>query len=264
VEVSLIASSVRPQLYDSFFDSLKGTSVKYWVNFAGNLTGCGDMDDCAICDLEAKYPLHYKATRNIKPAQCYEIARRDAEGEVIVWVADDCEFPNDVIGKAYRYWKSMDDEKLVLSIQTKEADAFRGEMHLVNMRVHSFFGGRPETGLMAPLGMMSREYAQRLGGFHRDFIGNQAENDIVMRVYADGGGVQVFGDKETYIEIDHHRKHGGPRVLHTFYPEDRRVLESAWVEDRVIVRKRLLPFLPYEDKDILIKSQGNTKGWPHD
>ena len=35
-QVSLIASAVRPKLWEAFFKSLDGTSVEYEVVFAGN------------------------------------------------------------------------------------------------------------------------------------------------------------------------------------------------------------------------------------
>ena len=37
-QVSLIASAVRPKLWESFFKSLEGTSVEYEVVFVGNST----------------------------------------------------------------------------------------------------------------------------------------------------------------------------------------------------------------------------------
>lgn len=253
MEVSLFASSIRPKLYQDFFDSLEGTSVKYEVVFAGD------------CELELINPyigFTYIETGDIKPAQCYEIARRACIGEVVVWVADDCEFNGDIIGKAYKYWKQQNDEKLILSLQTKEADAFNGNMHLCPMEVHSFFGGRPETPLMAPIGMMSREYLQFLGGFDNRYICGQYENDIVMRAYQNGSEVQVFGDKDCNVEIDHHAKHGGPRAFHDYYPIDREVLQDSWaLGAKTVSAYQLDNFEPYKNKDILTKSQGKTGHW---
>jgi hypothetical protein len=96
VDVSLFASSVRPKLYNDFFRSLEFTTVEYEVVFAGHCT------PNEYREYEIQYGLKYIQTGKIKPSQCYEIARRHCQGEVIVWVADDCAFPNDVIGKAYR------------------------------------------------------------------------------------------------------------------------------------------------------------------
>lgn len=268
IKVSLFASSVRPQLYESFFKSLEGTSVEYEVVFAGDKpTGKLDTHDYDESFeprnyYNREYPnLVYIETSNIKPAQCYEIARRHCTGEVVVWVADDCEFGNDVIGKAYRYWKEQNNKKLILSIQTKEADAALGNLQLCNMRLHSFFGGRTNTPLMAPLGLMSREYLEELGGLDRRYVCGQYENDIVMRVCADGGQVIVFGDEKTNIEIDHKGKHGFQRPFATGYNKDREVLESSWSRNGQVTTKRYDEFEPYEDKDLLTKSQSNKGQW---
>lgn len=258
-KVSLFASSVRPQLYNSFFKSLKGTSVEYEVVFAGN----SDV----LCRGDKVFT--YIQTGNIKPAQCYEIARRNCLGECVVWVADDCEFPNDVIGKAYNYWKSKNNEKLILSIQTKETGYGVPKGRLFNMNVHRFFGGKSDTPLMAPLALMSREYLNKLGGIDRRYTCGQYENDLVMRANADGGVVEIFGGEDAYIDIDHMGKSlllGESKTERDFlnrpfakgYQKDREVLESSWTVNKRIVLNRTDKFEPFEDKDILTKSQSNN------
>lgn len=271
IKVSMIASSVRPQLYEDFFKSLEGTSVEYEVVFAGNNAQRGFAYD--VIDLRTGYfkgtTFKYIDTKNLKPAQCYEIARRHAKGEVIVWVADDCEFPNDVIGKAYKYWKSQEDEKLILSIQTREFYLDGGDGYC-NMRLHSFIGGDSRTPLMAPLAMISREYLSDLGGFDRRYLCGQYENQVVMQAYAQGSKVEVFGDKSTYIELDHVNKSircGESKDRSDFlkrpfargYVHDRKILESVCeYKDDVI---KVKSFEPYEDKDILTKSQSYKGEW---
>lgn len=259
MQVSLFASSVRPKLYESFFKSLEGTSVEYEVVFAGNV-------ETYFTSKNFRHIL----TGNIKPAQCYEIARRECKGEVVVWVADDCEFPNDVIGKAYKYWKSQNNEKLILSIQTRETGYNLPQGSLFNMDNHRFFGYRKETPLMAPLGMMSRKFLDELGGFDRRFICGQYENFCVMMALAEGAKVQVFGNKDYYIDIDHLGKSlliGESKKESDFlnrpfakgYEIDRKVLEASWVLPNGRISPVMLDkFEPYEDTDILIKSQSNN------
>ena len=238
IKVSLIASSVRPQFYKTFFDSLEGTTEEFEVIFVGNNPQFFPYKN-----------LKYIETRNIKPSQCYEIARREAQGETVLWTADDCEHTPDIIGKAYRFWKEQNDEKLILSIQTLENGMF------CNMLDHSFFGWHRNSPLMAPLGLMSREYLEKLGGLDRRYICGQYENDIVMRANADGGKVIVFGDKENCILIDHYRKHGIVRPFAKGYNHDRSILEGSWVKDGRCSLIRNDSFEPFQDKDIIIKSQ---------
>ena len=273
IKVSLIASSVRPKLYESFFKSLEGTSVEYEVVFAGNLEKdkirsiSGWIGASLSRGNQPNY--QYIITKNIKPAQCYEIARRHAEGELIHWTADDAEYKGDILGHAYRYWKKQNNEKLILSLQTREFYLGGGD-GFCDMHNHSFIGGDPKTPLMAPLGMISRKYFEKLGGFDRRFLCGQQENLCVMMVYADGGMVEVFGNKTAYIEIDHVRKSiesGESKRKDDFfnrpfargYKHDRQILESICkYKDGVITVES---FEPFEEKDLLTKSQSYKGQW---
>lgn len=277
IKVSLFASAVRKKLWIEFLKSLEGTSVEYEVLFSGN----ADYFD----DRYFSQYFKYIDTKNIKPAQCYEIARRHCKGEVVVWVADDCEFPNNVIGKAYEYWKSQNNEKLILSVQTKESGYGCPQGEFCDMNKHRFYG--LDSPLMAPIAMMSREYLNQLGGLDRRYICGQYENDIVMRAYQDGAKVEIFGDQNCYVDIDHLRKSieigestneedFRERPFAKGYRIDRKVLEASWTTfnsveacrrlddgERPITLRRVSPiqldkFEPYEDKDILTKSQSNN------
>lgn len=263
IKVSLIASSVRPQFYKTFLDTLAGTSVEYEVIFVGNkypdnIFGPQDPNIHAIeytrpIEVNENGPMmfRYILAQNIKPAQCYEIARRYAKGETVIWTADDCEHTPDVVGKAYRFWKSLNDEKAILSIQTLENGM------LCNMLDHSFFGWHRNSPLMAPLGLMSRDYLDKIGGFDRRYCCGQYENDVVMRTIADGGRVEIFGDRQNCIVIDHYRKHGIVRPFAKGYNHDRSILEGSWVKDGKTSLVRNDAFEPYEGTapDLLGKSQ---------
>lgn len=290
VKVSLFASAVRPQLWPAFFKSLEGTSFEYEIVFSGNKMQRGwawGMERKLNDNKFVGEPFKYIETRNLKPSQCYEIARRNCQGEVVVWVADDCEFPNDVIGKAYKYWKSKKNEKLILSLQTKESGYGCKDGKLFPMKEHTFYSLMPDTPLMAPLGMMSREYLDQLGGLDRRYICGQYENDIVMRAYADGATVEIFGDETCYIDIDHLAKSiaiGESTDEESFrerpfakgYNIDRQVLENSWTTFdekeaflrlqagerpftlRRVSKTQLDKFEPYSNPVSLTKSEGNN------
>ncbi len=301
-KVSIFASAVRPKLWPSFMKSLKSTSVSYEVVFSGNIKDFINKENMGIIYIppdspdvkrnnlmltEGSYLLRYIGTENLKPAQCYEIARRHCTGEVVVWVADDCEFPNNVIGKAYDYWKAQNNEKLILSLQTKESGYGQKDGKLFPMKEHTFFSLMPETSLMAPIGMISRKFLDEIGGFDRRFICGQYENMCVKMAYERGAKVEIFGDENCYVDIDHLSKSIAigesideesfrERPFSKGYSVDRNVLENSWTyfnqaeafkrlergerphslrtESPVILDK----FEPYEDKDILIKSQSNN------
>lgn len=261
MQISLIASSVRECLYESFFDSLKDTELEWEAVFAGPATPKG------------YWPyLNYITTADIKPAQCYEIARRNAKGELILWCADDCEFVGGILDKAYAYWKSQNNEKLILSIQTKESGYKAPKGVLFDMNVHRFFGNRRSTPLMAPLGLINRKWLENLGGFDRRYICGQYENDVVMNAYADGGTVEIYGNNYSHIEIDHLAKSikSGEcdgeadfinRPFATGYSEDRKILEGSWTENGVVLSVRRDNFLPFNEENILTKSQEGSGKW---
>lgn len=268
--VSLFASAVRPQLFKPFLNSLKGTTVKVEVIFAGNCPLRLPMEDPWLFPDGVYYK--YITTGNVKPAQCYEIARRACSGETVMWVADDCEFPNDVIGKAYRHWKEKNNPKLILSVQTRESGYRLYEGRLFDMIQHRFFAYRHETPLMAPLGLMGRTFLDELGGLDRDFVCGQYENDIVMRAYAAGGNVEIFGGPDCFVDIDHIGKSlaiGESKMREDFlnrpfakgYTHDREVLEKDWIKNGQVVLERQSPFQPYEEADILRQSQGAKGLW---
>jgi len=228
--VSLFASAIRSTLWGSLLKSLNNTSVEYEIVFAGN-----SKMDWYYGDGH----LRYIQTENIKPAQCYEIARRHCTGEVIVWCADDAEFSNNVIGKAYEYWKLCNNDKLILSLQTKETGYQNIKGTLFDMNIHRFFGGDPNTPLMAPIAMMSRKFLDELGGLDRRYVCGQYENDIVMRAYAQGAKVEIFGGADCYVDIDHLGKSISigectndsdfrDRPFATGYEHDRKILQDSW------------------------------------
>lgn len=282
VQVSLFASAVRDKMWPEFFKSLEGTTIECEVVFAGPL-----KSGLNCPELPLGVTFKFIETENLKPSQCYHIASKCCTGETISWSCDDANYSKDVLGKAYRYWKSKKNEKLILSIQTKESGYGQKDGKLFPMHEHTFFSQMPETPLMAPMNLMSREFFNRLGGLDKRYICGQYENDIVMRAYQNGGEVEIFGDENCYIEIDHLRKSieigesvdeesFRERPFAKGYANDRAVLEASWTTfDQVEAFKRLErgerpfslrtvspvqldKFQPYSDKDILIKSQGNN------
>lgn len=255
-KVSLFASSIRPRLWGDFFKSLKGTSVDIEVVFAGNPKTDYEFG------IEIPVKFKYIKTANIKPAQCYEIARRACTGELICWVADDCEFPFDVIGRSYNFFKENCSRRDILAIQTREN---YGKWTRCNMSLHSFFGGNPKSPRMCPLGMMDRKYLEEIGGIDRRYICGQYENDIAMRVYQAGGGYHLF--KDAAVNIDHFGKHKEGELTVDFkrtfalgYITDRKILESSWSKNGVVLRnqQRYDSLEKFKDTDILTKSQSNN------
>lgn len=267
INFSLFASAVRTEAWYDLLDSLRSNTVSYEVVFAGPI-------EPAFTHPRLKHIL----TGDIKPAQCYEIARRACRGDLVMWIADDCEFSERLLNKVYDYWLSLNNRKSIISIRTNENESNN------DLNDHRFFGWNVNTPQMAPLGVMNREYLNELGGLDRRYICGQYENDIVMRAYQDGASLHKFEDG--YVKIDHLKKHGVDTKFWTAYQHDRTMLENSWVIggyqpppkreivleggkhvsrmpliNREVRRLQFDGFEPYSDKDILTKSQSYKGIW---
>ena len=274
IKLSIFASAVRPHLWKAFLDSLKGGKYPYEVIFAGFI------DPELSEPFTSQYPeFKYIQTQNIKPAQCYEVARRACNGELVLWSADDCRFSAGFVDKVVDYWWSLNNIKAIISCKTNENNQNE------TMQNHRFFGCNQNTPLMAPLGIMSRQYLQLLGGYDRRYISGQGENDFCLRVLADGGKVYLYED--VCIDIDHKNLHGSNTEFWSGYNEDRETLENSWViggykpipkpllilqnheapyyyhpiNNREVTLKRNDKFVPFEDKDLLNVSQEPKGIW---
>lgn len=242
IKISVFASVIRPNLWEEFFKSLESTTEEYEVIFSG---------PCE-CPKKIKYPKNFTfiKTRNIKPAQCYEIARRACKGETISWTADDCEYSEDCLGKAYRFWKEIGKEKLALSIQTIE-DGYKYDMN-----DHSFVGFDRTTPLMAPVVLMSRKLMETIGGFDFRFVCGQYENDAIMKLYRAGGNVLIFN--EGFVTIDHEKKHKESHDFRKGDTMDRKVLEEIWGEKGEKLFSKLVTNITYYNHNITKESQSNN------
>ncbi len=260
VKLSLFASAIRPHIWHSFLESVRNSSEVVEIVFGGPLS------PEAVLPFLTKYPfLKYVYTKDIKPVQIYESCRRVCTGELISWTADDAEFPNDVLGKEYRYFKEHCGRKDILSVQTREN---YGEWRMCDIKAHRFFGDDPNAPKMAPMGVMDREYFQELGGIDRRYICGQWDNSLVMSIYNAGGKMVHFSD--AWIDLDHWNKHdlrwriSAERPFGKGYNHDRKILEGTWGK-KGQMRYDVFPyqrydsgFEPFENTDLLTKSQSFT------
>lgn len=245
-KISLFSSAIRFPLWKEYLESLKSTSVTYEVVFSGR---------CSVEEVKPflnKYPeLKYIHTADIKPSQNYAIASRYCTGETISWSCDDANYENDVMGKAYKFWKERNNEKLILSIQTKESGYGTPVGKLFDMNQHTFYSLVTDTPIMCPMNLMSRKFFNGLGGYDQRYVAGQAENDLCLRAYQNGGKPEIFGGEDCYIFIDHLAKSIAigestdeesfrERPFATGYSQDRQILEASWTTfDQAKAFKRL-------------------------
>lgn len=217
MKISLFASAIRPHLWTKFLRATSKSSIEHEIIFVG-----GVADDI-VKEIGGEYPnFKYVKTENIKPAQCYEVGRRNCIGEVILWCSDDFLFPENGINKIYEAWKSYDNDKVILALNTHDPNS---NSNILNeMR---FYTRNLNTPQMAPAGCMSREYLERLGGLDKRYLFGHWESDICMRTLADGGWIYRYED--IVIDIDRTNKNSAFNNNWSGVNEDREILENSWV-----------------------------------
>ncbi|KKL63470.1 hypothetical protein LCGC14_2174770 [marine sediment metagenome] len=263
IQVSLFASAVRTKDWMRFYDSLKNNTINWEVVFVGNKK--------PDFDLPENFKFIYA---NVKPCQCYEIAARNCSGELIGWTCDDATYeqplnpiPQKNLDKAYEFYKKENDRRNIVSMHTIEDG--RDVWHQ-----HRFFGKWNDTPIMAPMALMNRETFIEIGGYDKNFISAQAENDIIMRIYELGGKVILGTD--AFVYIGHRECHIGgipgehKSMIRQYYVADRQILENLWVKEGygcygpggsrlkqyTISKTRLKPIESFDNEGICDKTQG--------
>lgn len=251
IKISLVASSIRPDLWQCFANSLKGNKIPYEVIFVG------------LNEANIPVPPGVKFIKSTtKPAQCYEIGFRHAQGELIHWTADDAEYELNSLDNIYILYEKQNDYKTIVAFTTVEDGRDCTDWH-------HLIGGLHTSPVMAPFGCISRQFLTEIGGYDRNFVAGQSENDLVMRGFEAGGKVLQSPYK---VFVEHTKKHQGSSgtVFRAkgYYPHDRSILERAWVEHCddfgsgfSIPKKRIVPFEPFESKDLETITQGPKGKW---
>lgn len=287
VKLSIFASAIRPHLWKEFLNSLKGGKYAYEVVFAGFI------DEELYKPFMDEFPeFRYIQTDDIKPAQCYEVARRNCTGDLVCWIADDCRFSYGFIDIIVEFFKPLHEsiqKSYIISCRTNENDQNE------TMENHRFFGRNRNTPRMAPIGIMRRDKLEEMGGLDRRYICGQYENDICMRMYSEGGEIIIYNG--VCVSIDHKNAHGSETNFWNGYNEDREQLENSWViggyvpspapffitpknpkeyaefekdpskfwyvplNNTEVTLKRNDKFEGFEDKDLLTKSQSRKGQW---
>ena len=216
MQISLFSSAIKPHLWKKLMDSLKSNTIEYEVIFAGPL-------EESITDMfTSEYPqLKYIKTENIKVAQCYEVARRACNGEIVGWISDDCVFPAGALNKIWSHF-DYNYAKSVFAIGNHDPECENN-----NLNDQRFFSRNLNTPQMANIGFMNRRYLEELGGIDRRYIYGKWECDICMRVLADGG--QVVKYEDVVVSINHTNKCGHINNDWSGVNEDGEILDNSWV-----------------------------------
>lgn len=240
-KISICASAIRPENWMNLYNSLKSNTIPFEIVFVGNVKPNFSLPD------NFKY-----IYSTVKPAQCYEIAFKNAQGELIHWTADDVHYSPRALDFACNFYDGLHNKRIVVGFKTIEDGKDI-------TWVHRFIGKNKNSPRMSPFGIMNRELFHKLGGYDRRFICGQSENDVVMRIYEIGGSVRICNAN---VFVEHKQLHFRGTVFRTNnYCIDRQVLESLWIKNGIIQSKRLDKVQSYDNKNILTITQSTKGQW---
>ena len=239
-DISIYGSAYRPDLWMRFYDSIGSNNISFEVIFVGP-----NEPNFALPD-------NFKFIKtNVKPAQCYEIAARQTQADLIMPVADDTVFTEEhPLDRLYEAYINYNNSKLILSCRY----TLNGNDHSDTWHLFYF---KDLTSLIMPLsGLMSRQLYMDIGGIDLRFVATMWDREIAMRVYALGGMV-VLSD----VHLNEERA-GRGGICQEFWVHDRKLLDSFWPNvGKGGPTSRTKPVEPFTDYRILEESQGPKGRW---
>lgn len=244
-KISLFATAARPQNWRMFYDSIGENDVAWEVVFVGPNPPDYELPDNFV----------YVKT-NVKPAQCAEIAIRHASGDLIMWVCDDMRFTTDhPLDEMYRVYREAEDELTVVSAILNDPE--------ISTWNH-FYGGDLTSPEVALCGMMSKRVWLDVGGVDRRFVALTWDLDVTLGVLARGGKV-VYSD--VHVDMDYvlpNDPTSKGTILHSEQRWwDRQFLDGVWTENGKVRKERVGPHEPFDDEDLLTKSQHPRGHWKY-
>jgi hypothetical protein len=241
MDISLVMSSKRPQWVGELCESLKSNKCEYEVILVGDIDDAG-LPEC-VRVIKTK----------VKPAQCWEIGMRAANGRLVCYTADDTTYSEGALDSMVALFDAAKDENIMAGFTTVE-DGVDTTMN------HRFWQPDNSSPLCSPVGVMTKKLWLELGGICKKFVGGQWENDISMRVRANGGNIII--NTKAICYLDHVKKHTEPIPESTMvlgYLQGRSILEPLWMRGHHWTLERSSPVERFEDEGILEKSQGENK-----
>ena len=238
--ISLVASACRPHLWEKLYESLTLDKVHVSCEFVF----VGPVIP------EFKLPLNFKFIKsNVKPAQCYEIAARHANGEYILFIVDDILFSKRFLDIICKKIYEINDDKAIISPIYKKNMCKRDPRTL---RIDKHDSKSPIVSLIP---LFNRKMWELIGGIDKRFIASMWSYDVQLRFYEAGG--KLYFIKECYInEI---RVPYNKNKLSEQSGIDRKTLKGFWRnKDKTYSKKRLSKVKFFRDKDILEVTQGNV------
>lgn len=240
-DISIVASAHRPQNWMKLHKSIGSNQVDFELVFVGPTPA------------DYQLPENFRFIRSlVKPTQCLEIAFRNARADLVMNIADDCEFATtSPLDELYKLYQASNSDKAIISSRMMTNGQDQSDF------AHRFFTSDKNSPLMPLSGLMSRETYFDLGGIDRNFIAIMWDLDLAMRVYASGGKVVL---SDVYLN-ENRAANTKASLCGEFWQHDRGLLESLWTVNGKVCLSRKRPVEPFSDINILDVSQGPRGRW---
>lgn len=242
-KIAIVASAHRPRNWMALYNSIGDNDIEFELVFVGPNSP----------DFEV--PKNFRFIKSlVKPPQCVEIAVRNTTADLMMNMADDCEFYTPrPLDKLYNLYKSCNSDNVIVSSRFMQ----NGER--MSLSIHHFFSGYGSTLVVPMCGLMSKKLYHDIGGIDKNFEAIFWEIDIAMRIYALGGKVVM---SDVYVNEDKNKCEEPERDLwYQSGVRDRKLLEGLWTIDGKIHLNRKNPVESFSDMNILKASQGPRGRW---
>ena len=237
---SIVAPAIKKQFYDGFYESIsKGNITPFEIIFVGDNEPIKIMPD----------NLYYIYTK-VKPAQCFEIAARQAQGEYLIPIADDILFSEEFLNNMHSNILKYDRNKYFIGCKYSRNDRL-----LEEIQYYDPFDHTSERIAMAPA--LRSDIWKKLGGMDKRFV--YAWADIDMQFRFKEYGLELILSDIIVNEFDTPNKK--KRLFKHTGEQGKELIDKFWQDKNgSISNKRFSEVETFDDKDILKISQGFKVG----
>ena len=240
IDVSIIATAHRPENWLEVCNSFV-TNLNIEFVFVG--------PNPPTCQLPPNFRYIYSI---VKPAQCVEIAIRNASGTYLMIFADDLILENPYgLDELVSAWCEEKNDFAIASCRYRQYDIAQSDSML------RFIDGDLSTPIMPIAGLMLKSSLDKIGGVDKRFIAVSYDLDLAMRFYANRG-YAFLNDVFVHEKLELRRD---SRLFRENWQHDRDLVNSLWFEDGKIRKFRNGEVLSFSTERISECSQGPRGHW---